>query len=272
MTYKTRQPFPHAAYVEGQRNFTYFDRSLTSGLTDEIISSPGDFLYIDQASTGVVSVELNMRQGGTLAPILLAAGGSIECDFASIKLNATAQLNKTARIVVGNGARIKGGANVNASSMNVSVLDGGLVRTLANKAFSGAYNFTSAAGEYPILQLSNPVGSGKNLFLEKIRIATSSASNSGLIAVRAAGAGASAGATWVSNKYAGGSVGVGDIRYLSSAATGATSYLSYDLLTAAMPVEYNYVEPIVIPPGKGIIAYCGAYASMISANFEWYEE
>lgn len=168
MNYKTRQPFPHAAYVEGQRNFTYFDRSLTSGMTDVVIESPGDFLYIDQASTGVVSVELNMRQGGTLAPILLAAGGSIECDFASIKLNATAQLNKSVRVIVGNGARIKGGATVNATSELITTVPGQKAISNNGKAFMTYTGKGASVGNFSQVSVHNPSTSSTTCYVTAI--------------------------------------------------------------------------------------------------------
>ena len=270
MNYKTRQPFPHAAYVEGQRNFTYFDRSLTSGLTDVVIESPGDFLYIDQASTGVVSVELNMRQGGTLAPILLAAGGSIECDFASIKLTASAQLNKTVRVVVGNGARIKGGANVNASSMSVSVVDGGLARTMAQQCYTGFASKGAVAANLSLNQIWNPSTSGKNLFLESCLIMSPTAqvvSHGGYNAAYT-----TLGSTPMNKKIGGSGASVAQMRIQANATAlytvqGLTLYIK-----AAESFIWRFIEPVFIPPGYGYIVYGGQPNSDLTTSFEWYEE
>lgn len=268
MNYKTRQPFPHAAYVEGQRNFTYFDRSLTSGLTDEIISSPGDFLYIDQASTGVVSVELNMRQGGTLAPILLAAGGSIECDFASIKLTASAQLNKAIRIIVGNGARIKGGANVNASSMSVSVVDGGLARSLAAQSFLGDAFAAAVAGQSSNVQLWNPSAT-KNLYLERMSISVSVADTVVLGYHNAAYA---TDYLQYVNKYLGGENPVGKCRKENVVTSRYTAFGNAFFLSANSPYTVEFREPIMVPQNFGFIAVTSNYNVGLLANFEWYEQ
>jgi len=250
VNYKTRQPFPHAAYVEGQRNFTYFDRSLTSGLTDDIISSPGDFLYIDQASTGVVSVELNMRQGGTLAPILLAAGGSIECDFASIKLNATAQLNKSVRVIVGNGARIKGGANVNASSMSVSVVDGGKARTDAGKAFM-AYGYQApVAAQYSHVQLWNPAASGVNVYVEKSLI--SLGVTGGVFIARYNTALTTLSGSLVAKKSSA-SASASQIRNEANAGALYSGILAALTIPAGTPFMLEFTEPVLLPPGYGLI-------------------
>lgn len=271
MNYKTRQPFPHAAYVEGQRNFTYFDRSLTSGLTDEIISSPGDFLYIDQASTGVVSVELNMRQGGTLAPILLAAGGSIECDFSSVKLTASAQLNKTVRIIVGNGARIKGGANVNADSSSIQFVDGGLLRTVSNQAFLGCISLSANASAYPHSQLWNPENSGKNVFVESVRFSSEVAQLIGL-GTSSAAISSNAGTVPITSKYFGQAIGATQIRYQAALTDLRTKVAGYYLVGASVLADVQLREPILLAPGQGLLAYGTVANSGITASFEWFEQ
>jgi len=269
VNYKTRQPFPHAAYVEGQRNFTYFDRSLTSGLTDVVIESPGDFLYIDQASTGVISVELNMRQGGTLAPILLAAGGSIECDFASVKLTASAQLNKTIRVIIGNGARIKGGANVNADSMSVSVVDGGLARTVERSAFMGTAPASAVAAQYAQTQLWNPAASGKNLFLTSVSCSSTTASTIQFADYSAALA---TGSPAYMNKYLNSSVGVGNPRYTTSATFFVVNTGPSYSIAANSVLKIDFSEPVMIPQGRGFNVFSGTANANLISNFEWHEK
>ena len=274
MNYKTRQPFPHAAYVEGQRNFTYFDRSLTAGLTDVIIESPGDFLYIDQASTGVVSVELNMRQGGTLAPILLAAGGSIECDFASIKLTASAQLGKTVRIVVGNGARIKSGGTVNPSSNVVSVVDGGRQRSEAEKAFFATIYKASVAAEMPHVQLWNPSTTQRNIFVEKVSIVCGTTTSGHLR--HSTTALSSVVAPFIAagcyNKKVGGAASVAEVRSQGNATSLGDGTLLGFYLQANTITQWEFREPVMLPPGSGLIVSSNAVNVDIGGNFEFFEE
>lgn len=271
MNYKTRQPFPHVAYVEGQRNFTYFDRSLTSGLTDVVIESPGDFLYIDQASTGAVSVELNMRQGGTLAPILLAAGGSIECDFASIKINAAAQLNKTIRVIVGNGARIKGGAVVNASSQIIQVINGGPVTALANKGFAGyAYSAASAA-KYSHAQVFNPAGSGKNAFVEALLI-TSYISGLHIWATHNVAASNLMAASTMGNKNAAGANSSSKLRYEENAVQLFTAVHGAAYISANTTLQIPLQTPVCLPPGYGLTVIPSTANAAVAASFNVIEE
>lgn len=270
MNYKTRQPFPHAAYVEGQRNFTYFDRSLTSGLTDVIIESPGDFLYIDQASTGVVSVELNMRQGGTLAPILLAAGGSIECDFASIKLNATAQLNKSVRVIVGNGARIKAGGVVSPNSSIVSVVDGSRFRTQQNTAFMGFAYCAGVGGKYPNIQLYNPSASGKNIFLETFDFEFNAAAS---YYVRGSAANLATLTSYVAaSKKIGGSNSSVAFYTENSVSLILGDLLCAGTVAAGVVQKIELLEPLLIAPGYGVHVTVDSAAAAGSIRAQLYEE
>lgn len=262
MNYKTRQPFPHAAYVEGQRNFTYFDRSLTSGLTDVVIESPGDFLYIDQASTGVVSVELNMRQGGTLAPIMLAAGGSIECDFSSIKLTATAQLGKTVRIVVGNGARIKSGANVNATSEVISTVPGEKVISLAGNSFMAYFGIAAGVGVVSHAQILNPASNSKTVYVTKVLPSASAMAICGY-------------STQLANLY-----GYAPSIKVDAAASSAqlrteqavsALYTQYFGLASAN-TPYLFDLPICLSPGKGLLLAPQAVNTACYCTFEFFEE
>jgi hypothetical protein len=270
MTYKGRAPFQSAAFTETQRNFTYFDKSLTTALTDVVIESPGDFLYIDQASTGVVRVELNMRQGGSLAPITLAAGGSIECDFSSVKITANAQINKSVRIVIGNGARIKGGANVNASSMSVSVVDGGKLRTAAGVAFTANVYVSAVAAQLAHVQLWNPSTTGKNLIVEKMYIASASACAMHVRSSTAALAAAYASAP--TSKLFGGSASVALLKYTNNAAEQGVATLLSAYLKASDNFTPELREPLIVPPGYGVIVNSFAVNTDIGATFEYYEE
>lgn len=272
MNYKTRQPFPHAAYVEGQRNFTCYDRSLTSGLTDVIINSPGDFLYIDQASTGVVSLELNMRQGGTLAPILLAAGGSIECDFASIKINASAQLNKTVRVVVGNGARIKSGGTVAPSSQTVQTVDGSRVLTDADKAHFGYAYAPAVAGQYGHAQLWNPATSGKNVYIDKLEIASPTTGYLFLASSTAAALNPMGTTANALSKRIGGTASVAQLRFENAAVylSSVAIWLHYE--TANVPKDVPLSTPVLLRPGYGLIVATGAVNQAVTANFSTWEE
>lgn len=269
MNYKTRQPFPHAAYVEGQRNFTYFDRSLTSGLTDEIISSPGDFLYIDQVSTGVVSVELNMRQGGALAPIKLAAGGSIECDFASIKINATAQLGKIIRVIIGNGARIKSGGTVNSESNIITAVDGARVRTDEESAFIAYSGQPAVVGQYSRYQLFNPASNDKNVYVERLKVL---AGASQVISICAYSTQLANGAGYAVNKKIGAPASTAFLRTETNATSSYDAIVGIMATTATASDEFSPVEPYCLPPGKGLMLMSQSVNTSLYGTFEFFEK
>ena len=272
MGYRTRSEMFKADFAAGQSPFqSTGDISLTTAITDQILPLKGDFLYIDQASTGSVYVELNAKQGGTLAPVLLAAGGSIEIPdggFNSIKINAVAQLNKYVRIIVGNGARIKGGANVNASSMSVSVVDGGLLRTQDNSAFIGYSAAGALAANYTQVQLWNPAGSGKRLVVEKISSFCSVAASMSVGYHTAAYANVIGNAA---SKSVAGAASVAEMRYMQGAATYTGAWFSKQTpANTTTPEELR--EPIIIPPGYGLVVRNTTVNQDLGAYFEFFEQ
>ena len=269
MTYKNRAPFPSAGFVESQRNFTYFDKSLTSGLSDVTIESPGDFLYIDQASTGYVYVELNQRQSGTLAPILLAAGGSIECDFASVKLSAPAQLNKSVRVVIGNGGRIKGGANVNAASMSVSVVDGQKLLTDSGKTFSSVAGVGASVGNYGHVQMWNPSTSGITSFVSKILMSSTVA---GTIRWGYYNTACTSLSSALSPKKASGSNSSTQMRYQTNGTNLLSSIIGGAIVSASQQLQIDLKAPIQIPAGYGLCAAHGTTNADLTLYVETEEQ
>lgn len=274
MSYRTRADMFKADFVAGQSPFqSTGDISLSTAITDQILPLKGDFLYIDQASTGSVYVELNAKQGGTLAPVLLAAGGSIEIPdggFDSIKINAAAQLNKSVRIIVGNGARIKGGANVNAASMSVSVVDGGLARTLAEKCFMSYASVGAVAAKYSHNQLWNPAGSGKNLFLKSLwaMSSTAQAVTHGYYSTALA----TSGNTPINKKLGSTIAAVGQTRTENNIATLYTGQGMSHYIKAADAYPVKFEEHFLIPPGYGYVTLAGTLNTDLTTAYEWYEE
>ncbi|WP_313818877.1 hypothetical protein [Cupriavidus sp.] len=145
----------------------------------------------------------------------------------------------------------------------VDVIDGGKARTLGNQAFIGMGYQPPGAG-FALVQLWNPVGSGKNLILEQYTVGCSS--NSGIM-------------SWVHNaplstagmfgksKLLGAPDGVGQLRQqLNAVDLGSNMGQVYVQGANGFPVKL--VEPIVIRPGYGL----HMRAADILAQYEWYEE
>lgn len=158
-------------------------------------------------------------------------------------------------------------------SGTVDVVDGGRARTIANNAFTAGVSMVAAAGEYPITQLWNPVGSGRLLIVSGVTATAASAGSAslrgGLVRLANAFGGATA-------KKVGGTAGVG-LTYYQSVPTASLSAISgYGNFSgkyypANGQVEFRFVEPVVLNPGAGLLCI-GGLGLDIGSFFEFFED
>jgi hypothetical protein len=157
-------------------------------------------------------------------------------------------------------------------SGNVSVVDGGKSRTLSNSAFMATVFQAAVAAQMAHAQLWNPAASGKNLIVEAVSVMTSGAS--GTFGVGAKNAALATAYNAPAPKLLGGAAPMS----LSFTQTNAVSLITAgsQLLainaTTNQLVAYRFVEPVVVPPGFGLIAWNNILNTDISANFEFFEE
>lgn len=146
----------------------------------------------------------------------------------------------------------------------VDVIDGGKARTLQNQAFIAMGYQAPLASNFAMVQLWNPVGSGKNLVLEQYTVGCSA--NSGIM-------------SWVhtsplstlsmagKSKLLGAADGVGQVRQQTNPVDLGTQ-MGQVYVQGANGFPVKLVEPIVIRPGYGL----HMRAADILAQYEWYEE
>ncbi|CAI8692883.1 hypothetical protein [Burkholderia sp. IT-111MI5] len=155
-------------------------------------------------------------------------------------------------------------------SGDVNVLDGGKSRTLSNSAFIAYGQQAAVAGQYSQVQLWNPATNPNRLVLEQIQLYAGSlctmlleSSTAALATLIDAG----------QAKKLGGSVSAAAVY---AAATGVAPPTNTALggysLAANVTTTALLREPIVIPPGYGLIAVTPTANVGTTATFEWYEE
>jgi hypothetical protein len=172
------------------------------------------------------------------------------------------------RVVVGDG-RI----DDNTFSGIVQTVDGGKVRTLNNSAFSGFAAPPSVAAQFARIQLWNPAASGVRLVLESIT-GMGAAATCAVIVTSSTVALATNIQSGLS-KLLGGSVSKGEIHF-DTTATGQGGNPSLFVIGGVggtnIQSSVKLVEPIVIPPGYGLLLTGNIVNNSISSSFEWYEE
>ena len=152
---------------------------------------------------------------------------------------------------------------VDSQAGTVLVRQNGKELTVAGSAFIGVAAFNTA-----VAQLWNPVGSGKNVVVEAIEVASSVANTFDLFSASVVAATSSIAAGL--NKNVGGSASTAQVR--SGINTGTTDLQMMRILTGANVGNFRRLErPILLVPGKGLTVL-PITAGNQAINFEWTEE
>jgi hypothetical protein len=157
----------------------------------------------------------------------------------------------------------------NRISGSVEVIDGGKNRTRAGLAFWSAAYISTAAGQYPTVQLWNPLGSGRVLVIEQIIV---SAAVSGSIRAGLLNAAIGASALQATNKLTGGPASYSDVRTADLPNKPYQTMFDF-FIQAGVPQVIRLSEPLILTPGNGFCIHAGAAAGQaINNNIEFYEE
>lgn len=249
--------------------FQYVDIDLDAAASNQIYNVSGDFLYVDAASTGSVTLELNNQYNDPSAPFFAQPGFGLAALFKQLKLSWTAQPGKFIRLMYSTGDRV---VPTNSTTVNgyVNTVDGSLSRTLADQAFMGYAGCGAVAAQYSHTQLWNPAGSGKNLFLEAFSLTSTTTSSFvfGRYNVQLANA---AGAQ-PCNKYFGHVTGSALNRFANNAAQLISEYMGSVYCTANLPSGWTFKEPVLIPPGQGFVLIMNAVNLTHISVHEHYEQ
>lgn len=238
----------------------------------QVVNVPGRYLKYVTGTAGGNDAGLIITPGGKPgSKILLYPGQAVTLpDDGTPGPNAWTLANAvgagqiSGTVVVGDG-RI----DDNTTQGVVTVVDGGKSRTLANAAFAGFSAASAVAAAYGRTQLWNPAASGKRAVVEAVWLWAGSAATILLQDSTAALANTYEAA---SPKLLGGAAGAAACMYDTTAVMPATPAIIAVQVIAAQLQIVKLAEPIVIPPGHGLLAACQGVNMTTTANFEWYEE
>lgn len=215
------------------------------------------------AATGMVSVGGDF---GKLGPLLAGQGLKGRNSTRFMLNDMSGEANVVSILIADDGFiddRISG---------EVSMIDGGKVRSIAAKAFVGSVSGgIPAAGKYAQAAIWNPGGSGVNIVLKAMSVSANAAvgCNNRKIVAELVG---SNGGVFSKN------MGRTDV---------SIALMQHDIVTLVAPVttalvplsvqandmrQYILQEPLIIPPGVGFDIVANSPATQVVAGFEWFEE
>jgi len=231
------------------------------------LDAPGRSFYYYSGSAGGADSTITLREDTSGTTIQLKPGQAHRvADDVKRVTRWRIQNYANAATIVGVVYIGDGQITDNRVTGSVEVIDGGKARTFANQSFIGFGSQGAAAGVNAHLQLWNPVGSGKNLIVERFTVSVDIAQT--YFAVNSAPI-----TTLLSNpksKLSGVVSSVAEVRTYSIASPFTP--LGGFTATPNTSLIYTFAEPFVIQPGKGLVVWANATNAGIQSLFEFFEE
>lgn len=236
---------------------------LAAGTRDEI-TAPGNFLHLVESGAAVdIELDNGMRLQDVLAGTWAEPGEFKRIAFYS----DTAQ---TIKILVA-----RGRAGVFRVNGEVSVISGEVTRSKAGVAFWGSGGAVGAAGQYPVVQLFNPVASTRRVIVDQLLVSLGGVA--GIVHVGQYDTAVTNFTRNPRNKSIGGANSGSEIRWLSATSSiegaglpGSIAHAAYDVDADGVSMEMS--EPMILEPGRGVIVVGGTVASTVRAVFQLWEE
>lgn len=192
-------------------------------------------------------------------------------EFSFLRITNTHTADQTVLLAIGGK-----GAKLSSSTVSgvVQVINGEIETVKKGTAFIAGLGIASAAAQYPLIQLFNPAGSGKNVFINQLLI--ESRGTSGDIELTRQNTAIAAAVRQVRNKNTDFADSVSYLTSLSSAVlaqslAGSILITGFNL-TARGFGEVPLKEPILLKPSQGIIVGGQEVATLVRANFQTTEE
>ena len=226
----------------------------------KVFERGGTYLEVIDAP-GSLNIELQAADGSQADEMRGALSGFYSGEaFASLQISNPETYAQTVRLMVSSRS---GGSRRQPGT--VQVVDGERNKVLTGVCFRGV---SQVIGNQAAIELWNPAGSGKNLFVQAIRAGAASADSWGVQTTDLQFA--TAGST-PSNLDRSGPAAVALMR--TGDASTATNPRGHGAgyLAASTDVVIMFQRPLLVRPGFGALVYVNSAANTLRATFEWEE-
>lgn len=249
-------------------------RSILNG-THLVINMAGDSFYADkglsQGNAVVRFQDTNLSAGGF--PAFAEPGFIGRVPFTQILIENDAQPGKKFLFAFGVNVDFSAGSStsVNAFIRNtVAMVDGEKDKSLAGGAFVCSVAVGGIAGQFSIMALGNPAGSGKNVIVSDVIFSSGSA---GVYVLRAQAAASiyALGQIPIS-KLVGGDAPVARFTSANAAAAPVAAATMELALTQPGPFTRAYKQPIILPPNSTVYVHNNTIGADMYASLQFTEE
>lgn len=251
-----------------------FDLTLAPNQTRQLEAHGTYFYYYDGGAGGAdATVSIKEDTGGS--NIILKPGQAYRLPDSSRPAVRWSVSNYTGggtiigRVVIGSGE-----ITDNRVTGSVEVIDGEKARTMAGGNYYGQPYTANVAGQYPFVQLYNPVGSGKNLIVQDVMTQSGNLVGGNMYMTNAAPWANDLSSVRIQNKKGGAPVGAAQVRMKTSATyeTFPLGLMNGLAMQAGVLLQLNIKGSIVVPPGYGLCVVATLVNVDLGANFQWYED
>jgi hypothetical protein len=203
--------------------FDYYDVDLSVARTNEILPIAGDFLYIDLASTGEATLELNNQHDARKAPFKVIKGFALNATFKQLKFTNVAQAGAIMRIMFSTGDKVIPATSQMQISGNVATLEDGYT-------YGGSFKSNTSLAANGVETIFTPAANVNGAILQSCRYSGQVASGYGIALIAKTSAPA--------NVLDGDVIASNDINVFASG--------------SQIQVNMKLERPVSIPAGKGL--------------------
>ena len=212
------------------------------------------------SSTGAIEVR---REDGSVVGPLMAGQGEQNQEFKRLTLVDKSGSNNIGTIVVADNTFVDA-----RTTGEVSVIDGELSRSKSGNAFATSFGLGAVGGQYAIIEIWNPAGSGKRCIVSDLQFSSSTAAAYALVRTSALVV-APSGALSKSNI---GAVSQTKCNGYNSATVPIGPNLEQILVAASISVGRIFKQPYIIEPNSGLAVYNSAIGLNMYASVQFTEE
>lgn len=246
-----------------------YDITIAANTTRQL-DAPGSYFYYYSGSAGGADSTITLRGLSSGLRLILKPGQAFRLpqgqkETAWVMTNYANTSTIIGSVLVGDGD-----VTDNRITGSVEVIDGGKNRTLANSAFMFPFARTSTVGNYPLLQLRNPVASGKNVFIKSMTVTLNAA---GFVQMGFGGSdlGTANGVAVSKNISSGASSAIAGY-WLDSATINPGNFLGFLRVAANTSFNMKFDEPIAMTPNTKLTICGSATNTDMGGFFEYIEE
>lgn len=248
----------------------FYDLSIAANTARKLDAAGSLFRYVSGDAGGADTRILVRPIGGQGGAVLLSPGQAVKFPYSVSEWRIENYAN--AGTITGTVAVGDGDLQDNRITGEVSVVEGGRARVVAGLAFMGATGAAAVAAQYSHAQLWN-ASSTYRLVVNKLVVSTSPAAPAGaFINVARNAAALFAGPAAPSSKLVNGTASVNaELRGGTNAALLGTTMVSF-WFDGQVLQQIPLVEPIIIPPGAGLVLAMGVVNQQLNVQFDHWED